>query len=76
MSEGYSQITVHLDPQHALLPAPISVMFLDSPDRGWDQLPPVFCQIDPDRAREFARELLSRADYAERLAQEEREAAR
>ena len=76
MSEGYSQITVHLDPQNAPLPAPISVVFFDSPDRGWDQLPPVFCQIDPDRARELARELLWRADYAERLAHHEREAAR
>jgi hypothetical protein len=69
---GYCLISAHLDPQNALVPAPISVMLFDSPDRGWEQLTPVFCRIDARRARELGDELLWLAGYAERIAQEER----
>jgi hypothetical protein len=67
---GYCLISAHLDPQNALLPGPISVMFFDSPDRGWDQMPPVWCQIDAKRAKELGDELARLAEYAERIARE------
>jgi hypothetical protein len=76
MSEGYRQIIVHTDPRNALSPAAISVMFFDSPEGGWDELPAVCCRIDPDRARGLAQELLWEADFAQRLAHQGRQAPR
>jgi hypothetical protein len=68
---GYRVISAHVDPQHALLPDPVAVMLFDGSERGWDQMPPVCCRIDPERARELGGELLWLADYAERLAREQ-----
>ena len=76
MSEGYKQIIVHTDPRNALSPAPISVMFFDTSEGGWDELPAVCCRIDPDRARGLAAELLWEADFAQRLAHQPQRAPR
>jgi len=76
MSESYSQIIVHTDPQNALSPAAISVMFFDTSEGGWNELPAVCCRIDPDRARSLAAELLWEADFAQRRAREGQQAPR
>jgi hypothetical protein len=42
------------------------VMFDDSEAPGWRTIRPAVCQLRPDRAREFAFELLALANAAER----------
>jgi hypothetical protein len=41
-------------------------MFDDSEPPGWRTIRPAVCQLRPDRAREFAFELLALANAAER----------
>ena len=67
---SYRVITTHLDPQDAMRPAPIAVMFFDDPERGWEQMLPASCLIAPERARGLARDLLWLADAAEGRARE------